>query len=139
MNSKALRRSAPGWGTPSAGRSAPTPNQRASVAEYCSTDGARESSGRRPCRRGRRSRGSGYAPVHAPAADGAAHDEVMGAPAVIGARAVGHERAAEVRRRERRHVCRDAEFDRGRVERRERAAQLGEQAAWFCTWSPCVS
>ncbi|ELU14504.1 hypothetical protein CAPTEDRAFT_185299, partial [Capitella teleta] len=57
----------------------------------------------------------------------AAHDEVVAAPAMVRAVAVGSQRAAEVRRGEGRDLVGYAEFGRGVVEGRHGAAHLGEQ------------
>ena len=67
-----------------------------------------------------------HAAVDVAAFNRAADDEVVRAPAMVGAVAVGVKRAAEVRGRERRDLFRGAQFDGGVVKGREATGNVGE-------------
>jgi hypothetical protein len=70
---------------------------------------------------------SGECSIQLTAAHGATDDEVVRAPAVVGALAVGGEGAAEIGGAEGGDLLGDAELYRGGVERRDRLADLAEQ------------
>src|SRR6185503_7291381 len=69
----------------------------------------------------------GHLAVDVAALDGAADDEVIRAPAMVGAIAIRVKRATKVRRGERRDLLRAAELDRGAIERRDVSADVGKK------------